>query len=254
MIRNNESWELGEPEINERGQPVIHDIASRLGCIRPSPDLPYAFPEGADDFAELQAQLQQARSEACSEDSNSRNNDESLTDSPVQDRAERASSSESDHSNISQEYNRMLWNQQRQPIAKRLSTTSSHIQTSVPHKLSTFDENAYSLPSPVCTDIKIEPPMFTDSSPFSPWAAGDQFLGQAHALDLTAHYMKQQQFGGMSRAVAVSAQSIQMSDTLNFADGTIRPGMLDCSNGYSVADSAENIMYSGDYEMPLAMV
>ena len=67
MIRNNESWDLGEPELNDRGQPVIHDIASKLGCIRPSPDLPVAFPEGAEDFAELQAQLQAARAEIGSE-------------------------------------------------------------------------------------------------------------------------------------------------------------------------------------------
>ncbi|KAH8667488.1 hypothetical protein BGZ60DRAFT_377469, partial [Tricladium varicosporioides] len=101
MVRNNESWELGEPDMNERGQPVIHDIAFKLGCIRPSPDLPSSFPEGEEDFAELQAQLQAARGSMSSEDTGSRklSTDESSY-SPALDRTERASSSESDHSNL----------------------------------------------------------------------------------------------------------------------------------------------------------
>jgi hypothetical protein len=90
MVRNNESWELGDPEMNDRGQPVIHDIASKLGCIRPSPDLPYAFPEGADDFAELQAQLQSARSELGSEDTGSRKPSEDSPSFTALDRTDRA--------------------------------------------------------------------------------------------------------------------------------------------------------------------
>ncbi len=39
MVRNNQQWELGEPELNKRGQPVIHNIASKLGCIRPNSDI-----------------------------------------------------------------------------------------------------------------------------------------------------------------------------------------------------------------------
>ncbi|KLU92044.1 hypothetical protein MAPG_10991 [Magnaporthiopsis poae ATCC 64411] len=38
MVRGSRAWDLGEPELNDRGQPVIHDIASRLGCIRPNSD------------------------------------------------------------------------------------------------------------------------------------------------------------------------------------------------------------------------
>jgi len=39
MVRSGQHWELGEPELNDRGQPVIHNIASKLGCIRPANDL-----------------------------------------------------------------------------------------------------------------------------------------------------------------------------------------------------------------------
>ncbi|KAL6901185.1 hypothetical protein GGI43DRAFT_404221 [Trichoderma evansii] len=38
MVRNSESWELGEPNLNHRGLPIIHDIVKRLGCIHLSID------------------------------------------------------------------------------------------------------------------------------------------------------------------------------------------------------------------------
>ncbi|KAK6857755.1 Fluconazole resistance protein 1 [Apiospora arundinis] len=34
MARNSQQWDLGEPEVGDRDQPVIHDIATKLGCIR----------------------------------------------------------------------------------------------------------------------------------------------------------------------------------------------------------------------------
>lgn len=62
MLRASQPWELGEPQLNDRGQPVIHDIASRLGCIRPNSDLDLPvqsiFPEDERGLAELAAQLE----------------------------------------------------------------------------------------------------------------------------------------------------------------------------------------------------
>ena len=62
MVRNGQQWDLGEPELNDRGQPVIHDIATRLGTIRPNSDIDLpvhsAFPEDEGDLAELAAQLE----------------------------------------------------------------------------------------------------------------------------------------------------------------------------------------------------
>ncbi|UKZ52880.1 hypothetical protein TrVGV298_006667 [Trichoderma virens] len=49
MVRNSQVWELGEPDLNDRGLPVIHDIAQKLGYIREISDinLPtyFVFPE-----------------------------------------------------------------------------------------------------------------------------------------------------------------------------------------------------------------
>jgi hypothetical protein len=267
MVRNGESWDLGEPEMNDRGQPVIHDIASKLGCIRPSPDLPNNFPEGAEDFAELQAQLQAARSEANSEDTGSRKYSGDSSYSPALDRTDRASSSESDHSDLSKEYSQ-IWTQQRQ-AAKIAPHAIKPAPLNLPQKTS-FDEEAYqprasldtsySIPSPIYTDFQTESPMFRNSSPFSPWSGQDDFLGPAHALDLTAHYMRAQQMQGMPRSSPLGRgldtdllKAMQLNDGLNFADGTIRPTMLDCNTGFDITDQMDSIIYTGDYEGQMGM-
>jgi hypothetical protein len=104
--------------------------------------------------------------------------------------------------------------------------------------------------------------MFRTASPFSPWSAGDEFLGPAHALDLTAHYMKQQiprssplnGSSGLGLGLETDVlKAMQLNDGLNFADGTIRPNMLDCNTGFELSDQME-IMYGGDYENQMGMV
>lgn len=273
MIRNGDSWDLGEPELNDRGQPVIHDIASKLGCIRPSPDLPYAFPEGAEDFAELQAQLQAARAEMGAHDTgNRKSSDDSTLSSPALDRTDRASSSESDHSALSKDYNQMLWQQQQQAAAlykANLSAinTTSKLQPQATSLGVPFDdevsnqprasfESMQSIPSPIFTDFRSASPLYRNASPFSPYSGGDEFLGQAHALDLTNHYMRQQQFPNAPRTAPLGGffpGQMQMNDGMNFTDGTIRPGILDCSNSIDLADQMDNTMFVNDFENSMGM-
>jgi hypothetical protein len=38
MLRNGESWLLDEPQMNDNGMLIIHDVAKLLGCLRESPD------------------------------------------------------------------------------------------------------------------------------------------------------------------------------------------------------------------------
>ncbi|KLP17660.1 zinc cluster transcription factor [Fusarium fujikuroi] len=105
MVRNNQSWDLGEPELNDRGQPVIHNIAQKLGCIRPNSDIDLpvhsVFPEDEAGMAELARQLedQQKEHEPAKETIKD-------TDSSVCNRTERASSSELDHSDFEHDYRR----------------------------------------------------------------------------------------------------------------------------------------------------
>ncbi|KAH6653675.1 hypothetical protein BKA67DRAFT_679617, partial [Truncatella angustata] len=62
MVRNGQQWELDEPELNDRGQPIIHNIAALLGCIRPDADAAAdllsltVLPEQEGDSSELAAE------------------------------------------------------------------------------------------------------------------------------------------------------------------------------------------------------
>jgi hypothetical protein len=62
MVRSGEQWHLGEPELNDRGLPIIHDIASKLGAIRSNSDIDLpahsVFPEEAG-MTELARQLEE---------------------------------------------------------------------------------------------------------------------------------------------------------------------------------------------------
>ncbi|KAL2757822.1 hypothetical protein ACRALDRAFT_1061110 [Sodiomyces alcalophilus JCM 7366] len=63
MVKNQQPWDLDEPEHNDAGQPVVHDIAMKLGCIRPHIDLDLpahsVFPEDEAGMAELARQLEE---------------------------------------------------------------------------------------------------------------------------------------------------------------------------------------------------
>lgn len=64
MVRNLQPWTSGEPELNDRGQPVIHNITQKLGCIRTTNDIDLlvysVFPEDDDRAAELGRQFKGA--------------------------------------------------------------------------------------------------------------------------------------------------------------------------------------------------
>lgn len=99
MVRSGQPWELGEPELNDRGQPVIHNIASKLGCIRPNSDLDLpvhsVFPEDEAGLAELARQLEEQQ-----KDCNNTNNTTTSPSTTACNRTSRASSSDLDHSDF----------------------------------------------------------------------------------------------------------------------------------------------------------
>ncbi len=72
MLRNGEKWELGEPELNDRGLPIVHNVASKLGCLRPNSDLDLPthsiFPEDEAGLVELARQLQDHASSSVAAD------------------------------------------------------------------------------------------------------------------------------------------------------------------------------------------
>ncbi|PTB68349.1 N-terminal fungal transcription regulatory domain-containing protein [Trichoderma citrinoviride] len=102
MVRTNQSWDLGEPELNDRGQPVIHNIAQKLGCIRPNSDIDLPvhsiFPENTQDLEELARQLNEHHADAQHKDRDADMDGDSP--SAYHRRTDRASSSDLDHSDI----------------------------------------------------------------------------------------------------------------------------------------------------------
>ncbi|XWX02191.1 hypothetical protein V2A60_010224 [Cordyceps javanica] len=114
MVRSSQPWELGEPDLNDRGQPVVHNIAQKLGCIRPNCDIDLpvhsVFPEDESSMAELARQLEEQQPHE--NDASSSNSataavgeGESLAYNPT----ERASSSDLDHSDMEQDYRKMAF-------------------------------------------------------------------------------------------------------------------------------------------------
>jgi hypothetical protein len=109
MVRNGEPWELGEPELNDRGQPVIHNVAAKLGCLRPNSDLDLPvhsiFPEDEAGMAELARQLQEqaatsAPGGASQHSSSSRQEAESNGIYNRTDRASSSAASDVEHSDV----------------------------------------------------------------------------------------------------------------------------------------------------------
>lgn len=230
MIRSKESWELGEPETNDRGQPVVHDIASKLGCIRPTPDLPVAFAEGAEDFAELQAKLQATRAEMGGEDSGSRNLSGSLPRPPSPAHTEQTSGIESGCAVLSKDYNQNTWaqqGQQRQTTAKVIPPLPRENDTPLRLQRSNENDGSYeylgrvpfdttaSMPSPIYGGLQTQSPMLRKASLFS-CLANEDFLGY-QPMDLVR------------------------PEVPNFADGTINPHMLD-RNGYNPSSQVNKAM------------
>lgn len=104
MVRTGQQWDLGEPELNDRGQPVIHNIAQKLGCIRPNSDIDLpvhsVFPEDERGMAELARQLEEQQVPEVPQDGGRKDSDSS---SPLF-WGQRAESSEGDHSDIETDY------------------------------------------------------------------------------------------------------------------------------------------------------
>ncbi|KAJ6441347.1 alpha/beta-Hydrolase [Purpureocillium lavendulum] len=76
MVRNSQAWTFGEPEFNHCGQPVIHNIAETLGCIRPNGDIDLpihsVFPEDKEGMTELARQLEEEQTQTQPEQQSSR--------------------------------------------------------------------------------------------------------------------------------------------------------------------------------------
>ena len=215
MVRNNQPWELGEPELNERGQPVIHNIASKLGCIRPNSDIDLpvhsVFPEDEAGLAELARQLEEQHKDAMVQ---------SMSQSS---HGDRASSSDLDPSEFEDhDYRRAAFNGTSVTMSPQ-SMTYTEFDTGTP--------DSFPGQSPAI-----------GSFPHS-WGAAPSGR-QAGSIDLA-----NQQF------LAASGQYMDMdllNQSLLEAQGfgTIKPHVLSCPNPDVMLGIEDPMMYAGyDTEM-----
>ena len=220
MVRNGQQWDLGEPELNDRGQPVIHNIASKLGCIRPNSDMDLPvhsiFPEDEAGLAELARQLEEQQK------ANATNNNDNNKQEGDSSRADRASSSEVDHSDF-EDYRKTTFNNNN-GTALTMSPASLNyggdfdIATATP-------TDSFPSQSPV-----VPPTTFPTT-----------WLSRPTSMDFTAP--DQLPFLSME----MLNQGLYES---NF--GTIKPHVLSCPNPEVMMGMGDPMMYSG-YDADMRM-
>ncbi|KAF4975429.1 hypothetical protein FZEAL_7777 [Fusarium zealandicum] len=219
MVRNNQSWELGEPELNDRGQPVIHNIAQKLGCIRPNSDIDLpvhsVFPEDEAGMAELARQLDEQQKELEPQ------MEIKDTDSSVCNRTERASSSELDHSDFEHDYRRAAFGHSNAMTLSPQSFTGS----------SDFD---FAPPPPEIDASTLFPSQSPSMSNFPAWS-----MAKPQPSDLTMQFL-QQQHNGMLANMDLLNQGLVESEF-----GTIKPHVLSCANPEVMMGMGDPMIYSG---------
>ncbi|KAM7213079.1 hypothetical protein V8F06_011554 [Rhypophila decipiens] len=248
MVRNQQQWDLGEPELNDRGQPVIHNIASKLGCIRPNSemDLPVhsIFPEDEAGLAELARQLEEQQQKegsaaaaaaatpgvnsSMSSNSNRQISIKQETESICCSRTERASSSELDHSDFEQDYRRSAFG----PGTASALTMSPASLNYPDFDLSPSD--GFSTQSTTTSISSSSLPTFC-----SPWMTRP---GAAFAAA-----QQQQQAFLASNGPPPSFLDLDMLNQglLESSFGTIKPHVLNCPNPEVMMGMGDPMMYSG---------
>ncbi|KAK5994935.1 Fluconazole resistance protein 1 [Cladobotryum mycophilum] len=229
MVRNNQQWDLGEPELNDRGQPVIHNIAQKLGCIRPNSDIDLpvhsVFPEDEAGMAELARQLeeQQHETELKQEPKESPSHE-----SPIYNRTDRASSSELDHSDIEFDYRRAAFGGH--------NNNNNNPLTMSPQSFAGSADFEFSNSTPA--ELNTSAPMFATQSPIMP-NFSDWTLKAQQPDDMTMHLLQQ---AGLLHNMDSLGRGLM--DATDF--GTIKPNVLSpCANPGVMMGMGDPMIYSG---------
>lgn len=219
MVRKGEMWDYGEPGLNDRGQPIIHHIAEKLGCIRPNSDIdlpvPSVFPQDEQDLAEVAAQLkaqQQSEEAAASEDG----------------MAERASSPDEDHTDFE------LGDHRKIAFGQQADSTATLSPVSL-----TYDSvDTYSLPSTTSPTTMTMP---SDSPWIGPMPSMDAFNNTLF-LPQSTYTMENQLGSPMFMPIELMDQGPIMSPF-----GVIKQEYTDCprSEFYHVLEKGNPMMSDG---------
>jgi hypothetical protein len=219
MVRNGQQWELGEPELNDRGQPVIHNIASKLGCIRPNSDIDLPvhsiFPEDEAGLVELARQLEEQQNEQdLMKGPEMKGDSESLSN-----RTDRASSSDLDHSDFEQDLRDY-----------RKAAFNSNPVTLSPQSFASYNDFD-SVPS----EIDPAAAMFPGQSPtavnYSAWSTR-----RPASMEVSSQFFQQSGYTN----VDMLNQGLLESEF-----GTLKPHVLSCPNPEVMMGMGDPMIYSG---------
>ncbi|KAK6843964.1 Fluconazole resistance protein 1 [Apiospora arundinis] len=223
MVRSSQQWDLGEPEFNDRGQPVIHDIAAKLGCIRLSADVdlpPHSvFPEDEAGLAKLAAELEvqqrERESQASVEVKSEAGSTCNCTDG--------ASSSELDHSGFEQNDRKVL------------ISGCNNVQTLSPKSFTSyndFDQNTV-----LTTDIYPAPAMFSVQPPSGSTSHQSWNIEGTASMDMPPQYIHN---------MDVDMAEIMLNQGLVGSEfGTIKPHTISCPNLGVMLGVGNPMIYSG---------
>ena len=234
MVRNSQQWELGEPELNDRGQPVIHNIAQKLGCIRPNSDIDLpvhsVFPEDEAGMIELARQLEEQQ----------QHQKETMKDSDSSygygGRNERASSSDLDHSDFEHDYRRAVFG------GGNGSGSGSNGMTLSPQSFTTSNDFDFS-PSTAGEMESTQQAIFASQSPAQP---AYQAWAHPHAPSQPSHMSMQflQQPGGAAAQMQNNMDMLNQG-LLESEFGTIKPHVLSCANPEVMMGMGDPMIYAG---------
>ncbi|EFY97103.2 Zn(2)-Cys(6) zinc finger domain protein [Metarhizium robertsii] len=218
MVRNSQTWELGEPDLNDRGLPVIHDIAQKLGCIRPNSDIDLpvhsVFPEDEAGMAELARQLEEQQNK----DGDSQK-DLKDTDSSSYQRNDRASSSELDHSDF-EDY-------------RKAAFGSGNAMTLSPQSFAGSNDFDFS-------------PTVPEMDPSVMFASQNQSMP-----NFSTWSMPKSQNGGLAmqhflqQADALQSMNMMGQTMVDPEFGTIKPDILSCPNPDVMMGIGDPMIYGG---------
>lgn len=89
MIQRNQPWDLGDPELNDQGELVIHDVAKKLGCLGPNGEIQlpiqYELPTTAAGMARLAANPERQQYRYEDDEDDEEYSDYKEADSPTND-------------------------------------------------------------------------------------------------------------------------------------------------------------------------
>lgn len=220
MVRNGQQWDLGEPELNDRGQPVIHNIAQKLGCIRPNSDIDLpvhsVFPEDEAGMTELARQLEEQQQKEVESSSPKEVKKEAYSQS------ERASSSELDSSDFEHDY-------------RKAAFGGNNAITLSPQSFTTNQDFEYNTTPTDIDPASMFPSQSPSIPPFPSWPATS--LSQANPNDLSMHFLQQP---GALQSMDMLNQGLLESEF-----GTIKPHVLSCSNPEVMMGMGDPMIYSG---------